>query len=310
MSNEALRADIDRRRAAQTLSAESREKYHALFRHLPPGLLVCDASGDITEANRTFQQYLGANTRAALEQGLSDPTRVIKADGHRTSISDLLRGHLPGTSRRVARFDIGLIARNGERRDLAVVVAPMSGRGFGVTFAFSDVTEQRRAREREHAQQAALTHASRLSLKGQMTSASANELGQPLSACQCYLSGLRHRIAGELPDQPELAAALDKAIALMDQAGQIIRNRIARIARERYATRLRTHSLKEQLARLSGREREVLDGLLDGRTSKEIARVLNISPKTVDVHRTNVIRKMMVSSGAELVRSLRALRRE
>ncbi|ANB75907.1 hypothetical protein AYM40_26795 [Paraburkholderia phytofirmans OLGA172] len=80
MSNEALRADIDRRRAAQTLSAESREKYHALFRHLPLGLLVCDASGDITEANRTFQQYLGANTRAALEQGLSDPTRVIKAD--------------------------------------------------------------------------------------------------------------------------------------------------------------------------------------------------------------------------------------
>ncbi|ANB75905.1 hypothetical protein AYM40_26785 [Paraburkholderia phytofirmans OLGA172] len=64
------------------------------------------------------------------------------------------------------------------------------------------------------------------------------------------------------------------------------------------------------MARLSAREREVLDGLLDGRTSKEIARVLNISPKTVDVQRTNVMRQMLVSSGAELVRLLGALRRE
>jgi two-component system, LuxR family, response regulator FixJ len=79
-------------------------------------------------------------------------------------------------------------------------------------------------------------------------------------------------------------------------------NRISRLARERHAHRQLEHAFREQLARLSTREREVLDGLLDGRTSKEIARLLNISPKTVDVHRANLLRKMMVNSGAELVR--------
>jgi DNA-binding CsgD family transcriptional regulator len=53
------------------------------------------------------------------------------------------------------------------------------------------------------------------------------------------------------------------------------------------------------------REREVLDSLLDGRTSKEIAAALDISPKTVDVHRANVMKKMGVTNSAELMRLVR-----
>jgi two-component system, LuxR family, response regulator FixJ len=79
-------------------------------------------------------------------------------------------------------------------------------------------------------------------------------------------------------------------------------NRISRLARERHARRELDRGFRERLARLSTREAEVLDGVLDGRTSKEIARCLDISPKTVDVHRANLLHKMMVNSGAELVR--------
>lgn len=85
-------------------------------------------------------------------------------------------------------------------------------------------------------------------------------------------------------------------------------NRIVRLARERHAQQQSDREFRDQLARLSTREAEVLKGLLDGRTSKEIARLLNISPKTVDVHRANVLRKMMVSNVAELVRLLNARR--
>lgn len=81
-------------------------------------------------------------------------------------------------------------------------------------------------------------------------------------------------------------------------------NRIVRLARERHAQQQRDQELRAQLACLSAREAEVLNGLLDGRTSKEIARALNISPKTVDVHRANVLRKMMVGNSSELVRLL------
>lgn len=75
-----------------------------------------------------------------------------------------------------------------------------------------------------------------------------------------------------------------------------------RLAREQHALHQARLALQRQLRRLSARELEVLRGLLDGRTSKEIARQLDISPKTVDVHRANVVRKMDFDSSVELVR--------
>jgi C4-dicarboxylate-specific signal transduction histidine kinase len=136
-----------------------------------------------------------------------------------------------GAVRRVDRFDIVWHAPNGKRRNISVVAAPMSGHGLGAAYAFADVTEQRRTRDRELAQQAALAHASRLSLMGQMASALAHELGQPLNACQSYLGGLKHRLTAEMADRPELEHALNKAIEHLDQASGIIRNVRSFVAR-------------------------------------------------------------------------------
>ena len=57
-----------------------------------------------------------------------------------------------------------------------------------------------------------------------------------------------------------------------------------------------------RLAALSGREREVLDGLVAGRANKVIAHDLGISPRTVEVYRANVMTKMRAGSLSELVR--------
>lgn len=58
---------------------------------------------------------------------------------------------------------------------------------------------------------------------------------------------------------------------------------------------------RERLGRLSEREREVLHEVVQGRPSKLIASALGISEKTVDVHRSNVMRKTGTRSVAELV---------
>jgi two-component system response regulator FixJ len=60
--------------------------------------------------------------------------------------------------------------------------------------------------------------------------------------------------------------------------------------------------LQVKLATLSAREQQVLDGLLVGHPNKTIAYDLNISPRTVEVHRANVMTKMGASSLSELVR--------
>lgn len=58
----------------------------------------------------------------------------------------------------------------------------------------------------------------------------------------------------------------------------------------------------QRLAALSAREREVLQGLLEGHSNKEIARDLSISPRTVEAYRANLMMKMGAESLSELVR--------
>ena len=52
---------------------------------------------------------------------------------------------------------------------------------------------------------------------------------------------------------------------------------------------------------LSKRELEVLQALAKGQTNREIAETLGVSPKTIDTHRTNLLRKMEVKSTAALL---------
>jgi len=62
-----------------------------------------------------------------------------------------------------------------------------------------------------------------------------------------------------------------------------------------------------RLASLSARERQVLEGLIEGQSNKAIARELGISPRTVEVYRANLMTKMEAGSLSELIRmALRA----
>jgi two-component system response regulator FixJ len=60
--------------------------------------------------------------------------------------------------------------------------------------------------------------------------------------------------------------------------------------------------IRERIASLSAREREVLEGLVAGQANKVIAYNLGISPRTVEIYRANVMTKMKASSLSELVR--------
>ena len=59
--------------------------------------------------------------------------------------------------------------------------------------------------------------------------------------------------------------------------------------------------IDQHLAALTKREREVLDKLLEGNSSKEIARALDISSRTVEAHRQNLLHKLEVGSIKELM---------
>ena len=60
--------------------------------------------------------------------------------------------------------------------------------------------------------------------------------------------------------------------------------------------------VREQVARLSARERKILSLVVAGLTNKEIARALTLSPRTVETHRANLSAKLEVESLAQLIR--------
>lgn len=59
---------------------------------------------------------------------------------------------------------------------------------------------------------------------------------------------------------------------------------------------------REHGQQLTDRERQVLHLISDGRSNKEVALELGISPKTVSVHRTNIMSKLNVQNTVELIR--------
>ena len=70
----------------------------------------------------------------------------------------------------------------------------------------------------------------------------------------------------------------------------------------------RMHALTAQFSALSPRERQVFEGVVQGRLNKQIAGDLGLSEITIKIHRAAVMRKMQARSLAELVRIAQRLK--
>jgi two-component system, LuxR family, response regulator FixJ len=74
-----------------------------------------------------------------------------------------------------------------------------------------------------------------------------------------------------------------------------------RRAEPRVKNEAATREIQSRIASLSPRERQVMDGLIAGLSNKLIAREYDISPRTIEVYRANVMTKMQAASLSELV---------
>ncbi len=90
--------------------------------------------------------------------------------------------------------------------------------------------------------------------------------------------------------------------ALVDRIEQALQRSEAAIR-----ARLARESVRKRLAELTEREREVMRLVVEGRPNKLIADELDISVRTVEVHRARVFEKMDVRSAVELANLLREL---
>jgi DNA-binding NarL/FixJ family response regulator len=98
----------------------------------------------------------------------------------------------------------------------------------------------------------------------------------------------------------EGADHLMTAVGAMQQRKSIFSSQVSDLILSAYR-RHRGNPVAPRLPQLSPREREVVQLVAEGKTSKEVAAILNVSARTAETHRSNILLKLHLHSIAELV---------
>ncbi len=100
---------------------------------------------------------------------------------------------------------------------------------------------------------------------------------------------------------------LSRAVSAVVDGKSFFSPAVARIMLDEYVRGLADRGITDRYESLTDREREVFQLIVEGRSNKQIAAVLGISPGTVDTHRGRIMEKLDVHSAVEMV--LYAVRR-
>ncbi len=174
--------------------------------------------GIVTSWNRAAEEIFGYSAREIIGKPIILLFPAELADEERMILARMRRGE------RTAHYETVRMAKDGHRIDVSLTVSPIrdpSGAVVGASTIVRDITEQKMLRARLAEVQGQLLHVSRLNDMGQLASAFAHELNQPLSAISAYVGGARRLI--EKGDTQRALEGCDKAAAQVARAGDVIR---------------------------------------------------------------------------------------
>ena len=92
-----------------------------------------------------------------------------------------------------------------------------------------------------------------------------------------------------------------KAVAAVAEGLTFFSPVVAKAMLDDYVKRVATGAILDRYHSLSDREREIFQLLAEARTNKEVAQILDISPMTVETHRSRILQKLDIHNTAELV---------
>src|SRR5262245_36909599 len=212
------------RASASSAAALAREAHlQSILDTVPDAMIVIDDRGVIQSFSSAAERLFGYGPGEVLGTNV----KRLMPSPYREAHDAYIGRYLQTGERRI--IGIGRVVV-GERKDgstfpmeLAVGEMRSSNQRFFTGF-IRDLTERQQTEARLQELQSELVHISRLTAMGEMASALAHELNQPLTAIANYLKGSQRLLADEPGDRPAmLRDALDKAADQAMRAGQIIR---------------------------------------------------------------------------------------
>ena len=212
-------------RLRRARSQESAREAHlqSILDTVPEAMIVIDQMGAMQFFSAAAERLFGY----ASDEVVGKNVRMMMPSPYRENHDRYLERYLQTGEKRI--IGIGRVVV-GERKDgstfpmeLAVGEMRSAGNRFFTGF-IRDLTERQRTEARLQELQSELVHISRLTALGEMASALAHELNQPLSAIANYMKGSRRLLESKSDEQSLMVReAMDKAAEQSLRAGQIIR---------------------------------------------------------------------------------------
>jgi len=94
---------------------------------------------------------------------------------------------------------------------------------------------------------------------------------------------------------------LIKAVAAVAQNKSFFSPAVAKVMLDDYVRQLADRGITDRYETLTEREREVFQLIAEGKSNKDVAELLQLSPSTVETHRAHIMEKLDVHNAAEVV---------
>ena len=296
--------EIDDQKQIEEALRTRESHLHSILETIPDAMIVIDGNGIMQFFSSAAERQFGYTEREAIGQNVSilmpNPDRS-RHDGYLARYRSTGERHIIGIGRIVT----------GQRKDgttfpMHLSIGEMQSGGAPYFTGFArDLTEHQQTQARLQQLQSELVHVSRLSAMGEMASALAHELNQPLAAISNYMKGSRRLLsASDDPNIAKIESALDRAAEQAIRAGQIIRRLRDFVARGESEKRVESLSkLIEEAGALGltgAREQAVqLRFNLDPRHDQVLVDRVQIQQVLVNLFR-NALEAMAHSSRREL----------
>lgn len=215
--------DIDQQKVLEQELRLQQGQLRSILDTVPDAMILIDGRGIMRFFSRAAERMFGMSEREAIGQNISvlmprpDATRH---DNYIDRYNNTGERHIIGIGRIVTGR-----RKDGSTFPIHLSIGEMESGGERYFTGFiRDLTEYQQTQARLHELQAELVHVSRLTAMGEMASALAHELNQPLSAISNYMKGSRRLLAGSTdPNTVKIESAMERAAEQALRAGQIIR---------------------------------------------------------------------------------------
>lgn len=209
---------------ANAESARAREAHvQSILDTIPEAMVVIDERGAIHSFSATAERLFGYGRAEVAGENV----KMLMPSPYREEHDGYIDHYRRTGERRIIGIGRVVVGRrkDGSTFPMELSVGEMrSGEAQFFTGFIRDLTERQQTEARLQELQAELVHVSRLTAMGEMASALAHELNQPLSAIANYMKGSQRLLAASTDERaPQVRDAMGKAADQAQRAGQIIR---------------------------------------------------------------------------------------